>query len=41
MWGNMLRATVVVRCRAEGRIQISISRPVFFVLPHAVFHFYA
>ena len=26
---------------SEDRIQISISRPVFFVLPHAIFHFYA
>lgn len=29
MWGNLLRVTVAVTCRAEGRIQVSISSPVF------------
>lgn len=39
MWGDLLKVTAVVRCRAEGRNQVLIPSLGLFVLPHAIFHF--
>lgn len=35
----MFKIRAVIRLRAKGRDQVSISSPMFFILPGAIFHF--
>ena len=39
MWGGLFKVRAVVGPRAEGGNLVSVSHPVLFVLPQAVFHF--